>query len=74
MFIFIVSNYFFMYFFLVERTAEEAEKESLKSRMSTLDRNIKLLEQERNCLEEKLRECVKTFSTLRTSIGDVRYF
>jgi len=54
----------------VERTAEEAEKESLKSRMSTLDRNIKLLEQERNCLEEKLRECVKTFSTLRTSIGD----
>nr|XP_002128552.1 uncharacterized protein LOC100181668 [Ciona intestinalis] len=53
----------------VELDSEKAEKESLQSRMWGLQRNVKILQSERDVLEEKLRDCISTFSGLRQSLA-----
>lgn len=46
----------------IELSAEQSEKESLQTRMWGLDRNLKTLQSERDVLEEKLRDCIVTFT------------
>ena len=55
----------------VELDSEKAEKESMQSRMWGLERNVKILQSERDVLEEKLRDCIQTFAGLRKSIAKV---
>ena len=43
----------------------------MQARMWGLDRNVKILQCERDALEEKLRDCVKTFGNLRHTISQV---
>lgn len=54
----------------IELSAEQSEKESLQTRMWGLDRNLKTLQTERDVLEEKLRDCIVTFTGFRKSMGD----
>jgi len=55
----------------VQLEAEKSEKESLQSRMWGLQRNIKILQSERDVLEDKLRDCITTFAGLRKSMAQV---
>ncbi|XP_039265846.1 uncharacterized protein LOC120341411 [Styela clava] len=53
----------------VELDSEKAEKESLQARLWGMERNVKIIQSERDVLEEKLRDCISTFADLRKNIG-----
>ena len=58
----------------VELDSEKAEKESLQARLWGMERTVKIIQSERDVMEEKLRDCISTFSDLRKSIGKVTVF
>lgn len=55
----------------MELDSERAEKESLQARLWGMERNLKILQSERDVLEEKLRDCISTFADLRKNISMV---
>ena len=56
---------------VVELNGEKSEKQSMQSRMWSLDRNIKNLQAERDMLEKKLKDCIGTFNGMRISLEKV---
>jgi len=57
---------------LVELDGERAEKESIQSRIWGLQRNIKLLQSERDVLEDKMKDAISTFSGVQNSLDKVQ--
>ena len=61
-------------FFAVELDGERAEKESIHSRIWGLQRNIKLIQSERDVLEDKMKDAIATFAGVQNSLDKVNCF